>query len=372
VELFLPEPFGSDDLQVLSRYEHAGQGAWTTMTESDKDTYRKIQDRLEQIVAATLSSFPDPTSLDKCITLGFNPSGGVRGNRPKDLWCAVFPTGAEAYMPQVYLIVSHRGVELGYAAAIHQRDFSDQAFKSKLRFLAPQIFDALPDPASDLSKELSAALAHQGGWYFRRKTRLRPNENDFANLPDLLSFLKSAAGATWGAGTVSRYWLPQQLGDDVDLAREFLNAVRLFQPLMVGVKPGKGHSEHRARPPREETYEERKSGVSLGEDQEQAGVEAEQVDPLLRIERPFDPERIKVRTEPRVVEQLMSRVQHGEIDLAPDFQRLRGVWNPVRQSRLIESLLLRIPIPVFYVAADKNDNWLVVDGLQLVCRAVAG
>ena len=34
------------------------------------------------------------------------------------------------------------------------------------------------------------------------------------------------------------------------------------------------------------------------------------------------------------------------------------------QCRLIESLLLRIPIPVFYMASDEEENWLVVDGVQ--------
>jgi hypothetical protein len=92
------------------------------------------------------------------------------------------------------------------------------------------------------------------------------------------------------------------------------------------------------------------------------GVEAEQQD--LSIKRPFDPERIKVRTVNVVVEQIISRINHNEVDLSPDFQRLRGVWDVQRKSRLIESLLLRIPIPVFYVAEDADENWLVVDGLQ--------
>ena len=100
------------------------------------------------------------------------------------------------------------------------------------------------------------------------------------------------------------------------------------------------------------------------EDDEQIGVEDEPVDAGISIDRPFEPERIKVRTESRVVEQIVSRIAHGEIDLAPDFQRLRGVWDVVRKSRLIESLLLRIPLPVFYVAADADENWAVVDGLQ--------
>jgi uncharacterized protein with ParB-like and HNH nuclease domain len=35
-----------------------------------------------------------------------------------------------------------------------------------------------------------------------------------------------------------------------------------------------------------------------------------------------------------------------------------------KQSRLIESLMLRIPLPLFYAAADKDDELVIVDGLQ--------
>ncbi len=93
------------------------------------------------------------------------------------------------------------------------------------------------------------------------------------------------------------------------------------------------------------------------------GLEIEQEESG-EIKRPFDPEKIKVRTVPVLVEQLVSRIEHQEIDLAPDFQRRAGIWDAKRKSQLIESLMLRIPIPVFYVAADKKENWSVVDGLQ--------
>ncbi len=101
--------------------------------------------------------------------------------------------------------------------------------------------------------------------------------------------------------------------------------------------------------------------VDLGHD---SGVENEQDDPQVEITHPFDPEKIKVRTVNVVVEQVVSRIRYKEIDLAPDFQRMRGIWNPQRKSSLIESLLLRIPIPVFYVAADIDEKWSVVDGVQ--------
>ena len=94
-----------------------------------------------------------------------------------------------------------------------------------------------------------------------------------------------------------------------------------------------------------------------------SGVEPEQEESGT-IKRPFDPEKIKVRTLPFLVEQIVSRVDHKEIDLAPGFQRKAGIWKDHQKSRLIESLLLRIPIPVFYVAADRSETWSVVDGVQ--------
>ena len=100
-------------------------------------------------------------------------------------------------------------------------------------------------------------------------------------------------------------------------------------------------------------------------DEQDSGVERDADDRIgRRIEHPFDPERIKISTKQIVIEQLVARIRHNEIDLAPEFQRLRGIWTKDRKSRLIESLLLRIPLPVFYVAADEKDNWAVVDGLQ--------
>ena len=95
-----------------------------------------------------------------------------------------------------------------------------------------------------------------------------------------------------------------------------------------------------------------------------SGLQPEQDDQPGNITDPFDPEQIKVRTVTILIEQLVSRIKYNEIDLTPDFQRLRGIWNHERKSRLIESLLLRIPIPVFYVSGQENEDWSVVDGLQ--------
>ncbi len=106
--------------------------------------------------------------------------------------------------------------------------------------------------------------------------------------------------------------------------------------------------------------EEQDGGKSLG-------VEAERPDPsgaAIGIERPFDPDKIKVLRESKTISLLSTRIDHDEIDLAPEFQRLARIWDNGRKSRLIESILLRIPLPVFYVASDLQDTWAVVDGLQ--------
>ncbi|MEV8068472.1 DUF262 domain-containing protein [Streptomyces sp. NPDC085995] len=83
-----------------------------------------------------------------------------------------------------------------------------------------------------------------------------------------------------------------------------------------------------------------------------------------RITSPFDPEHIDIETRTTTVDLLLSRLRNEMIDLAPDFQRRAGIWTDEKQSRLIESLLLRIPIPSFYAAEKKDGSWAIVDGIQ--------
>ena len=82
------------------------------------------------------------------------------------------------------------------------------------------------------------------------------------------------------------------------------------------------------------------------------------------IFRPFDPSQIRVETKPMVMSLLLDRIRNEEIDLAPGFQRKGGIWSTKAKSRLIESLLIRIPLPAFYMDGTDENHWLVVDGLQ--------
>jgi len=91
-----------------------------------------------------------------------------------------------------------------------------------------------------------------------------------------------------------------------------------------------------------------------------SGVESE---PEEEIQDPFDPDMISIDAKVVPMETLLRRLTQSTIRLAPAFQR-KEVWDLERKSRLIESLMLAIPLPMFYVAADEKANWDVVDGLQ--------
>jgi Protein of unknown function DUF262 len=78
----------------------------------------------------------------------------------------------------------------------------------------------------------------------------------------------------------------------------------------------------------------------------------------------YDPEKINIFTKEPTIEQLLRRINEEALDLAPDFQRHANIWKDDAKSRLIESILIRIPLPAFYIDATDEDKWLVVDGLQ--------
>lgn len=78
---------------------------------------------------------------------------------------------------------------------------------------------------------------------------------------------------------------------------------------------------------------------------------------------PFNPEDISIDKKPMMMDAIIRRFKQGTIIMHPDFQR-EEVWSRETKSRLIESLLLKIPITMFYVSGDEEGKLTVVDGLQ--------
>ncbi len=70
-----------------------------------------------------------------------------------------------------------------------------------------------------------------------------------------------------------------------------------------------------------------------------------------------------IRHENRTVHDVIRRIDQSNYIMDPDFQR-DFIWPENKQSKLVESVIMRIPLPVFYIAEDDRGRMVVVDGLQ--------
>ncbi len=99
------------------------------------------------------------------------------------------------------------------------------------------------------------------------------------------------------------------------------------------------------------------------------GIELEPEDSVSSLEdkiQPFDPTQINITMAPMALDSLIKRLQNCEINLNTEFQRKGGLWSNTKKSQLIESLLLKIPLPAFYFDASDEGEWLIIDGLQRI------
>lgn len=110
----------------------------------------------------------------------------------------------------------------------------------------------------------------------------------------------------------------------------------------------------------------------LIEDESFTGIENEQKDPL-KSEPKLEADstvrsdgKIKIRQLTPVLSLIFDRLSFDEIELQPDFQRKDRIWSVVKKAKLIESILMGLPLPVFYFAEKANGDWIVVDGLQRI------
>lgn len=82
------------------------------------------------------------------------------------------------------------------------------------------------------------------------------------------------------------------------------------------------------------------------------------------MQEPFNPSEINIISKPDTLHNIIERLKHDEIDMNTDFQRHAELWGNPKMSRLIESILIRFPMPAFYFDASNEEKWLIVDGLQ--------
>lgn len=106
------------------------------------------------------------------------------------------------------------------------------------------------------------------------------------------------------------------------------------------------------------------------DDNEKSAIQIEEIDESSPsdIKKPFDPTKIDIKVTPLIIDSLIKRMRNKpmRIDLNTEFQRMGNLWKEDAQSRLIESLLVRIPLPAFYFDGTDENCWKIVDGLQRI------
>jgi hypothetical protein len=93
----------------------------------------------------------------------------------------------------------------------------------------------------------------------------------------------------------------------------------------------------------------------------------------LELRKPIDKSflPIKMVQKPLTLDNLLKRIEYGELLLDTEFQRRPNLWKEPVKSRFIEALIVRIPIPAFYFDGSDDNKWNVIDGLQRLSTVVS-
>lgn len=115
-----------------------------------------------------------------------------------------------------------------------------------------------------------------------------------------------------------------------------------------------------------EVIEERMIGLSENWIEAQSqGLESDNEDVPQSRKPGYGPKDILVNTDSYSISDLMRMVKSEDIEIAPRFQR-HFVWDKTRQSRLIESIFLGLPLPAIYLSEYDDGRMTIVDGLQRI------
>ncbi len=79
--------------------------------------------------------------------------------------------------------------------------------------------------------------------------------------------------------------------------------------------------------------------------------------------------RVDFDTFDIIVQQLISMVESGAIDVAPAYQR-QFRWDSEKRAHLIESVFLGVPVPSLFMATNRDGTWELVDGVQRLSTLV--
>lgn len=92
-------------------------------------------------------------------------------------------------------------------------------------------------------------------------------------------------------------------------------------------------------------------------------IQYEDIEKLHAMEIPHEVRNLTTQAYDKSVSDIVRMISDKDLVLDPDYQR-NYVWDNKKASKLIESIILNVPIPVIYVSEEKDSSWSVIDGLQ--------
>ena len=236
-----------EDINLFKKYEIAPEQAFggrvnppSIVTVEEKEhywiIYNDIINSCERALAS--SNFNEDFYIKSSK---HSKERGVRGNRPKDLWCAVRNNNSDDFneMPQIYVIASHRGVELGFAVSIAESDYSDFNIKLQNREIIPKLHKKLPIGGPIINK-INTLQTSVNNWHFNKKTRLINGDkgfNNFANATEMFTDLKQENISNGGGAICKIYDLDHIKANPIDIEDEMRKAINIFGDLQKSCLP---------------------------------------------------------------------------------------------------------------------------------------
>ena len=234
VEMHGTEPLKLTAQDVELIRQSRSRARYSEFSDQERAAYQRTHAALGQLGQLAVSELNGTRDYALKLTSGFHPVSGIRGGKPKDLWFGIYRKENESHFlgnPQIFMIVSGRGIEYGFSPLTHPDDFSNQDIKRRTRHVARSILGQMPAPDSADARELADQLAKSGRWHFRRKQRLDPNQSEYQSLKDWLTFVRSEDGIQNAGGGITRYVSAEQI-NEIDLVDEVRQMTRIFRPLM--------------------------------------------------------------------------------------------------------------------------------------------
>ena len=229
-------------MQLFQRYKDAkdyafgGNGNSPQVSSGDKETYWNLYQNLSTTFENILAS--SKYSSDFVVRAhNYSRERGVRGHRPKSIWCAFRNKDSRVFnqMPQIYVVLSADR----FAVSIPEIDYHDQNVKIQNREIIPQIHKKLPisgNIVDALQKELDASEK----WSLRHKTREKAGDVEvpFDNSISKMFLSLKQQRVCFGGGSIASNIEPdEEQNSAVDIYYWVKTALNTFGDILLTCAP---------------------------------------------------------------------------------------------------------------------------------------